>query len=117
MAALTTQYFWHCKTAEHWQTSVFGSKGDRYIVTWGDYAHKNRHTVQHDYSCTCKAYSMRPGYCKHIKDVIAQKLHCNWNQFISGGEPIYYIPRTGAFLPRSCCPNCKGDINSMGYAV
>lgn len=105
MPDLITEYFWHCLTAENWQTQVLGSKGDLYTVTWGR-GHKHLANVQYDWSCTCKGYSMRKGYCSHIKKVIAAKLHCGWMQYTDGGG-----------IKDHKCPMCRGPVASMGWAV
>jgi hypothetical protein len=105
MPDLVTEYYYHCETAENWSTQVQGSAGNTYTVRWGR-EHKARHTVQHDWSCDCPAYRHKPGYCKHIQQVITQKLRCGWMQFINGGTP-----------DNGKCPDCGGAIHSMGWAV
>ena len=107
MPDLTTSFFWHCETAENWSTVVVGSKGDKYSVKWSSGSHKNWISVQRDWSCDCMAYATKPGYCKHIKQVIAAKKRCGWMQFTDGGEPDI----------AGRCPNCGDRIHSMGWAV
>lgn len=110
MPDFTTEYRWHCETAEHWSKEVGGSKGATYTVRWDRHSHKNQHEVQYDWSCTCPAYQKRKGYCKHIILVKNTSFEnggrCNWQQFIEGGEP-----KDGK------CPRCGGEIHSQGYAV
>ena len=104
VADLTTEFYWHCLTAEYWTTQVQGSKGTTYTVRFDRDSHKNQFEVQYDWSCTCIAYQMQSDYCKHIKQV--QKIRCGWMQFEDGGEPI-----------DGKCPKCGSEIASMGYKV
>ena len=107
MIDLATQYYWHCQTSETWSTTVQGSNGQQYTVKWGTHGHKNP-SVQRDYSCDCPSYRFgKTGTCKHIEQVKASGEHCNWMQFISGGEPT----KTGK------CPNCDSPVQSMGWGV
>lgn len=106
MPDLTLQPYYHCESAEHFVTEVVGSKGDKYTVRWDNYSHKNRREVDYDYSCTCMAYKTRPGDCKHIKQVKESKKHCNWLQFIDGGEP-----KNGR------CPRCGSEVHSQMWGV
>ena len=106
---LTTEYFWHCESADAWSTQVKGSK-ETYSVVWGS-AHKNWYPVKLDWSCTCKAYKYRPGYCKHINKVIASGAHCNWSEFIDRTE----VGEDSTGNP--CCPKCQGRVFSMGWGV
>lgn len=103
MPDLTIEIYYHCESAENFATEVDG----KYIVRFDELHHKNR-DVQYDYSCTCKAYKFRPGYCKHIKQVIGSNQHCNWNQFIDGGEVDSSDPR---------CPRCGRPAIAIKYAV
>ena len=105
MFDLTTEFFWHCETAEHWSTTVPGSKGSTYTVSWSN-NHKRSLDAQFDWSCTCMAYKTKAGYCKHIKQVIDQKLRCGWMQFTDGDYP-----------KDDKCPRCGSGVNSMGWAV
>lgn len=100
--------YWHCLTAEGWSKEVVGSDGKTvYVVRWDRHSHKNR-SVQMDYSCTCQAYKMKPGYCKHINQVKSQ--HCGWMQFISGGEPV---EKNG----EKVCPHCGDKVSTMLWGV
>ena len=111
MADLTTEYFWHCATAENWSTTVQGSKGDTYTVQWTNYGHKNRHSHQFDYSCNCKGYQFGKGRdCAHIKQTKATGDHCKWSQFTDGGDAK---ERNGEHH----CPNCGDKVHSMGWGV
>lgn len=103
MPDLTTEYYYHCETAEYWETTVIGSKGDKYLVKWDEWGHHSGCT--YDYSCNCWAYRKGHGkYCKHILQVKDQ--HCNWNQWMDGGEPV-----------DGKCPKCGGEISIHGVGV
>jgi len=105
MPDLTTTFFAHCETAEDWATKAPGSKpGVTYAVAWSR-DHKNQ-SVQFDYSCSCPAYKHQPGYCKHIKKVVADKLRCGWMQFMDGDAPI-----------GGACPKCSAPTRVMGWGV
>jgi len=109
MPDLTTEYYYHCDTAEYWETEVQGSSG-AYTVRWDNISHKNR-DVQYDYSCTCWAYKKGRGkHCKHIKQVIASGDHCKWMQFTDGDEPV---EKDG----EKACPKCGSPVHSMGWGV
>ena len=109
MAVLNTVTFWHCATAEDWSTTVPGSKGGTYTVSWNKWGHQNHERVQYDYSCTCKAYKYgRGAYCKHI--MAANIGHCNWLQFIDGGDAV---EKDGEHH----CPMCGAGVRSMGWGV
>lgn len=108
MPDLTREFYWHCQTAESWETEVKGSKGDTYVVRWSQ-DHKNQREVHYDWSCTCMAYKTRKGYCKHI-DIVKAKEHpegrCGWMQYSDGGSP-----------KNDKCPRCGGEIHSMAWGV
>lgn len=102
MPDLTTQVYFHCESAEHFQTEV-QSTNKTYSVSYG-YTPKGQ--IEHDYSCTCEAYKFGKGkYCKHIEQV--KMKHCCWMQFNEGGEPVrkddqYFCPKCGQkALPRN----------------
>ena len=100
MHDLTTEYYYHCQTAEEFSRVITGSSGSQYLVVYGKTPHG---PYEHDWSCNCKGFQFR-GKCKHIE--VAKKLHCGWFQFSDGGEPV-----------NGKCPNCGGDIRSMGHGV
>ena len=98
MPDLTPIPFAHCQTAESWSLEVEGSRGKTYTVTWDRHSHRNRWDVQYDYSCTCESYRYKGGaYCKHI--LKAKGSHCNWQQFMDGGQPV-----------DGKCPNCTQSV-------
>ena len=108
---LDTVYFWHCATAESWSTTVLGSKGDTYHVSWNNWGHKNQGEVQYDYSCTCKGYKFGKGKdCSHITQVKASADHCKWMQFSDGGDAV---EKNGDHH----CPECGDKVHSMGWGV
>lgn len=101
----------HCKSAEHWQTSVVGSKGDKYTVSYKKLfsdAMMIIHECTYDYSCSCPANSSfkTKEYCKHIKQVMSN--HCRWMQYSNGGEPIQADDQLR-------CPSCSGEVSSQIY--
>ena len=107
MSDLTTEYYYHCDTAEGWQTEVKGSKGKTYTVKWDNFSHKNRQEVQYDYSCNCQGYKFGKGkHCRHIREVVESEQHCNWMQFTDGDEPV-----------ENRCPKCGSNVHSMGWGV
>ena len=111
MPDLTTEYFWHCATADSWSTTVQGSKGAEYTVRWGKWGHLNQHTVQLDYSCNCKGYKFGKGQdCSHIKQVKASGDHCKWMEFSDGGDAVL---TNGEHR----CPECGDAVHSMGWGV
>lgn len=102
--------YYHCASAEDWNTKVKGSTGKTYTVRYGSKGHKNIHDVEHDYSCTCEAYRYQSGYCKHIKQVIKEKRRCGWMQFVDGGVP-------GLIQGELICPECGDSVVMRGWAV
>ena len=102
MSDLATEHYYHCKSADNWEINVTGLSGT-YRVGYGR-RHLNP-TVRHDYSCNCKAYLYGKGrHCKHITQYKGH--HCNWMQFLDGGT-----------LKRDRCPECGGEVTSMGWEV
>jgi hypothetical protein len=101
MPELTTEYFYHCKSADHWEINIAGKTGN-YTVTYGS---MNGGNVQKDYSCTCMGFGFRKT-CKHVEEVKASGIHCGWMQYIDGGE-----------LKDGKCPECSNDVESMGWGV
>tara|TARA_R100001530_G_C4186176_1_gene120832 strand:- start:42 stop:377 length:336 start_codon:yes stop_codon:yes gene_type:complete len=111
MVELNTIYKLHCVTAENWSTLLKGSNGATYTVRWSRHDHHNQDSVKYDYSCTCPSYEFRKGtYCKHIKKIKDSGAHCNWSQFIDGGEVVEKDNQ-------SACPECGSDVRSMGWGV
>lgn len=101
MPDLTIEYYYHCLSAEHFETMVQGSGENKYCVIYGKMTSGN--PFEHDWGCNCKGFQFN-GKCKHI--AIAKERQCGWYQFIDGGEPV-----------NGKCPECQGDIKSMGYGV
>jgi hypothetical protein len=108
MPDLSIESFWHCTSAENWQTQVQGKTGT-YTVTFDRHSHLNQ-AVQLDYSCTCPAYKFGKGKpCKHIE--AAKKSHCGWMEFADGGE----VKHDANGKP--VCPNCGQPVAAMRHAV
>jgi hypothetical protein len=99
MPDLILERYYHCATAREWETRI-----GEYTVKWG---FKPYGAVEFDYSCDCKGYRYGKGkYCKHIHQAIGLALHCNWTQFVDGGEPV-----------DNKCPKCGGPIESALWGV
>jgi len=102
MAANTLVHYYQCVSCSDWEILIQGKTGVHHVV-FDRFSHKNRHRVQHDYSCDCKGYKFR-GTCKHIED--AKTKHCSWMQQIDGGEP-----KDGK------CPKCGSDVRSVPHRI
>lgn len=100
MPDLSTEYYYQCKSSEHFSTEVTGSKGQAYTVSYG---YTPFGPYQYDWDCTCQGFKFRKS-CKHVE--LAKKLWCGWYQFTDGGEPV-----------NDKCPNCGGEITSRGHGV
>ena len=110
MPDLTTQYYWQCKTTEGWSKTFKGSTGIDHKVSWNTWGHKN-HDVSYDYSCTCPGYKFsKTGTCKHIKQVKASGVHCNWMEFHDGGDAV---EKRGEHY----CPKCGEGVSVRGWGV
>lgn len=66
MPDFTTRTYYACKSNRFWVTCVKGSKGKSYNVCWSG----NHKTPGVHWSCSCKAYQFRHGYCKHIIELV-----------------------------------------------
>lgn len=108
MPDFTYEVFYHCDSAEHFQTKVEGSKGKKYTVRFGVTPHG---PYEYDYSCTCDSFKFGRGkYCKHIEIVKKSDKHCNWLQFVEGGQPI---EKDG----HKACPKCGSEVHVRRWAV
>lgn len=114
--SLSTEYYYHCLTAERFSTDV--ESGDNtYRVLLDDRSHKYTEEVDHDWSCSCADYKFNCGsgkdrrYCKHIEQVRASDEYCGWMQYEEGGE----VDHDEDGEPR--CPKCAGPVISLGWAV
>jgi hypothetical protein len=92
----------HFECAQVFHKEVLGSKGDKYIVTFG------RKNDDFDFDCTCPASKYRVGHCKHIKSVMDQK--CNYHTFVSDEEPIIENNK-------HMCPRCGSELVAVRVAV
>jgi len=110
MPDLLSQAFWHCQSAEDWQTTVPSKSGGQpHIVRWTRWGHGNP-DVQLDYSCDCKSFVIR-GICSHIKQVKAENRRCGWLQFLDGGNVNHDADG------KPTCPRCGGPVGSMNWGV
>lgn len=103
MPDFTVEYYWRCDAT--FRVEVAGSKGQTYIVTFGEVLGSD---VGYDFQCTCPASKFRKGYCKHILSV--KDKYCGWQQMVDGGEPV---DENGEKL----CPKCRGQSVYEGHAV
>jgi hypothetical protein len=100
---------WICSSNKAWETTIKGSKGDHYLVTYGPMPPS--HPVQHDWACTCPAARFSPPgrYCKHVLAVIPQR--CAWNAEL---EPT---AQALALDGEHVCPMCHGPVEPIVVAV
>lgn len=101
MPDLTTEYYYHCLSAEGFVTFIKGSTGKSYAVHFQRMP--RNHPYQYDWECECQGFQYY-GKCKHIEQAKTQR--CGWYQFTDGGEPV-----------NGKCPKCQGDIRSQGHGV
>jgi len=113
MPDLSMEVYYHCQSAEYWETLLPSSGGQTaYTVRWDSSHHHNRERVEYDYSCTCHAYQYGQGrYCKHIRQAQESGKHCNWMQVLNGEPPA----RDANDAP--CCPRCGGPVHALRYGV
>lgn len=90
---------WICDSNTFWETSVRGTKGDTYRVTFGNV---HSQSVQHNWSCTCKGFIFNRT-CRHIDAVKTSGKWCGWNKELE----ILPKPDSGG------CPNCGGTIRGV----
>ena len=111
MPDMTIQAFWHCQSAEDWETTVPSKSLDKtcHTVRWNRHGHGNP-DCQLDYSCDCQGFIFR-GTCSHIKQVKAQGKRCGWRQIIDGGTPTYDT------AGNPTCPKCGGPVSAANWAV
>ena len=108
MTDFTVETKWICETAENWQYDIMRDGQRVYRVKYNHMP--DNHAVAYDYTCTCKGYKFRKN-CKHIEE--AKQYHCNWNQFVDGGDVLWLDPSKEEF----CCPRCKGKAKAIQLAV
>jgi hypothetical protein len=102
----TMENMFCCESVKRWQTTVEGSKGRQYQVTWGK-NHRNPN-VMLDYNCTCPAYEFGKGaWCKHIKQ--ARMNHCGWSSNSYPQKPVPLTDNNG----QDICPECGSEVYSV----
>jgi hypothetical protein len=104
MGDLTIETAAVCATNVEWSTEVVGSKGDIYTVR---FCHQPQGRVQYDYECTCWAFKAKRARCKHIQQVVTQRLRCAWNDAMDPG-----LSPDG-----NKCPSCGGPLHYMRVGV
>ncbi len=109
MPDFTVEYHYYCSSSETFDKEVPSSDGKQTYHVRHGHGHKHPQEVQVDWSCTCKAYQHKPGYCKHIEQVRASGEYCGWNQFVDGGSP--------EDEDNPVCPECRGPVEVMKIAV
>lgn len=95
-------YELHYECNQPFRKEVVGSKGDKYIITFG------RKYDDYDFDCTCPANKYRVGHCKHIKSVMHQK--CDYHTLSSHEAPV---ERDG----QKFCPFCGSELVAVRVAV
>lgn len=113
MPDLTRETYWHCATAEFWETTIRGSR-ENYVVAW-DRAPQGS-SVQFDWRCSCPSFVYQRGvdnrgHCKHIRKVVQNGYRCGWSQFMHGDEPRR--GPDGEYL----CPKCGAEAHAQDWAV
>lgn len=95
MPELDIMYSRVCASCEGWETTIEGSKGDKYKVVWGpDYTGR----YAYGWTCTCPGFKFRRE-CKHIER--AKREVCHWGVGAYSGSPSE-ANKDGS------CPNCGG---------
>jgi len=101
MPDFTIETYWICRTARGGSWQVNG-----HTVTYGHNLNPRYGAPEYDYACDqeCKGFKYRHD-CRHVQK--AKTLHCNWQQFIDGGEPA----------AGQRCPRCGDALEAERYAV
>ena len=101
MPDFTYESYYHCQSAEYFTVDVQGKKS-KYKVVYGP----SKGQFQYDYTCNCPSFKFSGGKrCKHIEEAIGK--HCNWLQFIEGGEPVLV-------KDDKTCPKCGLPVIALG---
>lgn len=103
MPDMTIEYCYTCPSNISWTKEVTGSKGDKYIVTYG---------WEHDWHCTCPGFEFHHGkYCKHIKQAYNER--CGWNwEAVCGDKGVPKEGPTGKL-----CPMCNEEVEVVKVGV
>jgi hypothetical protein len=109
MADLTMHATWTCESNFYFSTTVEGSKGAKYVVTYGE---TETGPYKYDWSCTCPSAKFHKGHCKHVKAVKDDDLRCAWNWEM---DPGYGEAEETAAGP--CCPRCHGPVRAVRVAA
>lgn len=95
-----------CRSNVDWVRMVPSSRNpnEQYRVEWTkQYGRKAR--FQFAYECSCPAFKLHGGECKHIVAVKAQR--CCWNR----EQTLMATPDGG------CCPDCGGELTFVQVAA
>jgi hypothetical protein len=108
MPDLTIETALVCASALSWSTTVTGSKGFGYVVTWGEVP--ELHGL--GWTCTCPAFQYGHGKpYKHIEQVKGDR--CSWNAHL---EPTLQ-PAWSDERGEPCCPECGGPVVPVQVGV
>lgn len=110
MPDLTYETFYHCETAERFETQVLGEK-DVYTVTFGE---TPAGPYEYDWECDCPAFRFRKDrstYCKHIIKVKTSGEYCGWRQIVDGGGVNKKLNGD------TVCPKCGRTAIAARHAV
>lgn len=103
MPDLSIEYHYTCPSNISWATTIVGSKGDEYLVTY--------HGENYDpWQCTCPGFKYH-NTCKHIKQ--AEKLRCGWNWEAYAGNRGE--PKEGP--TGKLCPICNEEVQIVKVGV
>lgn len=91
-----TDAAWTCASNLAWSTTVEGSGGDEYRVSWDPVD---------GWRCTCKGYRFT-GRCYHIADNMVGR--CGWNERLDPAAAP--LQTSGGKLS---CPRCWGPVEAV----
>jgi hypothetical protein len=113
MFDLTIMSAWTCDTNIEWSTTVAGSSGSDYTVSFGKLFGRNLDLqgCQYGWTCTCKGFAFR-GTCSHVTDVEVSNARCGWNACL---EPTLNCEHDNNDDP--CCPECGAGVSAFNVGV
>jgi hypothetical protein len=103
MPDLTIEFRYTCASNISWATTMIGSTGNEYIVSYhGD--------AFNPWQCTCPGFTYRKT-CKHVK--AAEKKRCGWAWEAFCGD--HMEPKEGP--TGKLCPVCNGEVQIIRVGV